>query len=136
MENNQTPIKTKTPSTVFTPLADDAFLSLGAEQIAYVKSISLPDGAHAIGIFSADGKPMAAAPSFEVAGREAGHREDDPEAVLADPLDIVGGIALGILGQPVERALELVEAQQQGRIEHRYATHRTLLRGASGREAN
>ena len=43
----------------FTPLADEAFLSLGAEQIAYVKAINLPDGAHAVGIFSADGKPMA-----------------------------------------------------------------------------
>ena len=50
----------------------------------------------------------------EVAGREAGHGKDDPQSILADPLDIVGGIALGILGQPVERALKLVEAQQQG----------------------
>ena len=54
-------------STTFKPLADDAFLSLGAQQIAYVKPISLPDGAHAVGIFSADGKPMAAAPSVEIA---------------------------------------------------------------------
>ena len=59
MENEQT--------TIFTPLADEAFLSLGAQEIAYVKAINLPDGAHAIGIFSADGKPMAAAPSIEVA---------------------------------------------------------------------
>ena len=48
MENNEAP-------TTFKPLADDAFLSLGAQQIAYVKAISLPDGAHAVGIFSADG---------------------------------------------------------------------------------
>ena len=41
----------------FTPLADEAFLSLGAQQIAYVKPINMPDGAHAFGIFSADGKP-------------------------------------------------------------------------------
>ena len=54
-------------TTVFTPLAEDAFLSLGAQQIAYVKSIALPDGANAVGIYSADGKPMAAAPSIEVA---------------------------------------------------------------------
>ena len=59
MENEQT--------TIFTPLADEAFLSLGDQEIAYVKAINLPDGAHAIGIFSADGKPMAAAPSIEVA---------------------------------------------------------------------
>ena len=42
MENEQT--------TIFTPLADEAFLSLGAQEIAYVKAIDLPDGAHAIGI--------------------------------------------------------------------------------------
>ena len=58
MENNQ---------TAFTRLADEAFLSLGAEQVAYVKAINLPDGAHAIGIFSADGKRMYAAPSLEIA---------------------------------------------------------------------
>jgi len=58
MENEQ---------TNFIPLADEAFLSLGAQQIAYVKAINLPDGAHAVGIFSADGKPMAAAPSVELA---------------------------------------------------------------------
>ena len=72
MENEQT--------TVFTPLADDAFLSLGAQQIAYVKAINLPDGAHAIGIFSADGKPMAAAPSIEVA--QALIRQHDLEPAL------------------------------------------------------
>ena len=31
-------------TTVFTPLPDEAFLSLGAQQIAYVKAIDLPDG--------------------------------------------------------------------------------------------
>ena len=61
MENNQT----TTP--VFTPLADDAFLTLGTQQIAYIKSVDLPDGAHAVAIFSADGKPMAAAPNVEIA---------------------------------------------------------------------
>jgi hypothetical protein len=72
MENEQT--------TNFTPLADEAFLSLGAEQVAYVKAINLPDGAHAIGIFSADGKPMAAAPSVEVA--QALIRQHDLEPAL------------------------------------------------------
>ena len=40
MENEQ---------TNFIPLAEDVFLSLGAQHIAYVKAINLPDGAHAIG---------------------------------------------------------------------------------------
>lgn len=75
MENNQT-----TKSSAFTPLADDAFLSLGAQQIAYIKSVNLPDGAHAVAIFSADGKPMAAAPSLEVA--EALLRQHDLEPAL------------------------------------------------------
>jgi hypothetical protein len=48
MENNQT----TTP--LFTPLADDAFLTLGTQQIAYIKAVDLPDGAHAVGIFSAE----------------------------------------------------------------------------------
>ena len=34
MENNE---------AAFTPLAEEAFLSLGSEQIAYVKAINLPD---------------------------------------------------------------------------------------------
>jgi hypothetical protein len=71
MENEQ---------TNFTPLPDEAFLSLGAQQIAYVKAINLPDGAHAIGIFSADGKPMAAAPTVELA--QALIRQHDLEPAL------------------------------------------------------
>lgn len=75
MENNQT-----SKPSAFTPLADDAFLSLGAQQLAYIKSVTLPDGAHAVAIFSADGKPMAAAPSFEIA--EALLRQHDLEPAL------------------------------------------------------
>ena len=54
--------------------------SLGNEQIAYVREIDLPDGAHAIGIFSADGKPMAAAASVELA--QALIRQHDLEPAL------------------------------------------------------
>ena len=74
MENNQT-------NNVFKPLAEDAFLSLGAQQIAYVKPINLPDGAHAFGIFSADGKAMAAAPSIEVAQALLRQHELEPALV-------------------------------------------------------
>ena len=59
MENNS--------ASLFTTLRAAAFLSLGIQQIAYIKPVNLPDGAHAVGIFSADGTPMAAAPSIEVA---------------------------------------------------------------------
>ena len=74
MENNQT-------NNVFKPLADEAFLSLGTQQIAYVKAINLPDGAHAFGIFSADGKAMAAAPSVEIAQAIIRQHELEPALV-------------------------------------------------------
>ena len=73
MENNN--------ATAFTPLPDDAFLSLGAQQIAYIKTVNLPDGAHAVGIFSADGKPMAAAPSIEIAQALIRQHELEPALV-------------------------------------------------------
>ena len=75
MENNQT----TTP--VFTPLADDAFLSLGTQQIAYIKSVDLPDGAHAVAIFSADGQPMAAAAAVEIAQALIRQHELEPALV-------------------------------------------------------
>jgi hypothetical protein len=74
MENNQT------TASIFTRLADDAFLTLGTQQIAYIKSVNLPDGAHAVGIFSADGQPMAAAASIEIA--QALIRQHDLEPAL------------------------------------------------------
>jgi len=74
MENNQP------TTTVFTPLAEDAFLSLGTQQIAYIKAVDLADGAHAVAIFSADGKPMAAAASLEIA--QALLRQHDLEPAL------------------------------------------------------
>jgi hypothetical protein len=68
-------------SIVFQPLADDAFLSLGTQQIAYIKAVDLPDGAHAVAIFSADGKPMAAAPSVEIAQALLRQHELEPALV-------------------------------------------------------
>jgi hypothetical protein len=53
--------------TTFTPLAEEAFLTLGTQQIAYIKTVNLPDGVHSVAIFSADGTQIAAAPSVEVA---------------------------------------------------------------------
>ena len=76
MENNN-----EAPTNVFKPLAEDAFLSLGTQQIAYIKSVDLPDGAHAVAIFSADGKPMAAAPTVEVAQALLRQHELEPALV-------------------------------------------------------
>ncbi|MBM3643228.1 MAG: hypothetical protein FJX02_02635 [Alphaproteobacteria bacterium] len=64
-------------ASAYVRLADDAFLALGAQQVAYVRRVNLADGQHAIGIFSADGKPIAAAPSVEIA--EAMIRQHDLE---------------------------------------------------------
>jgi hypothetical protein len=75
MENNHT------INTVFTPLADEAFLSLGTQQIAYIKSVDMPDGAHAAAIFSADGQPMAAAASVEIAQALIRQHELEPALV-------------------------------------------------------
>ena len=66
---------------MFTPLAEEAFLSLGAEHSAYVKEVSLPDGAPAVGIFSADGKPMASVPSIEIAQALIRQHELEPALV-------------------------------------------------------
>jgi len=76
VENNQTD-----NNPVFTPLADDAFLSLGTQQIAYIKAVDLPDGAHAVAIYSADGKPMAAAPTVEIAQALLRQHELEPALV-------------------------------------------------------
>jgi len=74
-------INNEATATVFTPLADDAFLSLGMQQIAYIKSVDLPDGAHAVAIFSADGKPMAAAATVEIAQALLRQHELEPALV-------------------------------------------------------
>ena len=88
-----------------------------------------------VGLLAADRELVFDDFDHQAVAGEAGHGQRDAQPVLADPLDIVGGIAFCALGQTVERALELVEAQQQGRIEHRHTAHRTLLRGASVQES-
>src|SRR5271170_6071470 len=62
----------------------------------------------------------------EIVHGETGDRERDAQRILADLLDIIGGIAVGRgLGDAVERTLEMVEAQQQRRIEQRQTGQRT-----------
>ena len=92
------------------------------------------DAVGIVGLLAADRELVLDQFDHQIVGREAGHGQHDAQAVLADPLDIVRRVALGALGQAIKGALELVETQQQGRIEHRHTAHKTLLRGASGRE--
>src|SRR5262245_59789292 len=64
----------------------------------------------------------------ELVASEAGDRQGDPQAlglaVLAgDPLDIVGRIAVGGLGDAVERTLDLVKSEQEGAGQGRNPGH-------------
>src|SRR6202023_955915 len=62
----------------------------------------------------------------EVGHRKAGDREGDAQIVLAGLLDVVGRIAIGCcFADAVERTLEMIEAQQQWRVEERKTRHRT-----------
>lgn len=54
----QSPLKT---------LSSAEFAVLGLEQMAYIRPVTLPDGKHAVGVFAADGRPLAGAPSIEAA---------------------------------------------------------------------
>src|SRR5919201_3246206 len=54
----------------------------------------------------------------ELVPRKTGHRQGDPEplgvaAFARQPLDVVGRIAVGSLGDAVERSLDLVETKQK-----------------------
>ena len=81
------------------------------------------DASAVVGLLAAHRELVLDQLDGEIVGCEARHGERDAKVVLADPLDVVRRIALGVLGQSIERALELVKTQQQRRIEQRYATH-------------
>lgn len=66
--------------TVFKPLDTVAFAALGAEQVAYIRPVTLPEGQHAVGVFAADGRPLATAPTIEIA--QALVRQNDLEPAL------------------------------------------------------
>jgi len=66
--------------TNFQPLSASDFAALGNEHIAYVRSIALPDGKIAVGVFAADGRPLATVPSIEIA--QALVRQNDLEPTL------------------------------------------------------
>ncbi len=66
------PLKTMSPAE---------FASLGLEQVAYIRAVTLPDGKHAIGVFAADGRPLAGAPNIEVAQAMVRQNELEPALV-------------------------------------------------------
>ncbi len=69
-------IATPAPKTSFTPAE---FAAFGLEQVAYLRPVQTPEG-HAIGVFAADGRPLATAPSTELA--QALVRQNDLEPAL------------------------------------------------------
>src|SRR5262249_62092435 len=81
---------------------------------------------------------------LELLPGEAGHREGDPEpfgiaAFARQPLDVVRRIAVGSLGNAIERSLDLVEAKQKRAGKRRHSGHgckaldQRLCRGPDGR---
>lgn len=62
-------------------LTSAEFAVLGLEQIAYIRPVTLPDGKHAIGVFAADGRPLAGAPSIEIAQALVRQNELEPALV-------------------------------------------------------
>src|SRR5690242_454973 len=68
----------------------------------------------------------------QVGHRKASDGECDAQRVLASLLDIVWRIAVGgSLVDAIERPLEMLEAEQQRRVEQRNSRHRVLLVRAS-----
>src|SRR5262249_18998615 len=55
----------------------------------------------------------------QILARETGDRQRDAEAALAALLDIVGRVALASLADAIERAFELLEAQQERMVKQR-----------------
>ena len=62
-------------------LSSAEFAVLGLEQIAYIRPMTLPDGKHAVGVFAADGRPLAGAPSVELAQLLVRQNELEPALV-------------------------------------------------------
>ncbi|MBV9834032.1 MAG: DUF1150 family protein [Alphaproteobacteria bacterium] len=70
-------IATPAPRATLTPAE---FAAFGLEQVAYLRPVQTTDGISAIGVFSADGRQLATAPSTELA--QALVRQNDLEPAL------------------------------------------------------
>src|SRR5437764_15163828 len=65
---------------------------------------------------------------FEMISSESGNRQGNPQAlglalVAGNALDVVGRIAVGGLGDTVERSLDLVESEQERAGQRRNSGH-------------
>src|SRR6516225_3013176 len=60
----------------------------------------------------------------EITHGEAGYREGDLQGILAELFDIVRRISIArSLADPIESPFEMIEPQEQGRVEHRQSWH-------------
>ena len=64
----------------FRQLSTQQFAAVGLEQLAYIKKVQLPEGMVGFGVFSADGRPVAMAPTEELA--QALIRQSELEPML------------------------------------------------------
>lgn len=82
-----------------------------------------------VGLSAANGELIVLKRHFDLVSRETGHRERDAQAldaraILADPLDIIGRVAVrASLGEALDEALHLIEPQEQGVRKRRGARH-------------
>ena len=64
-----------------TTLTSAEFAAFGLEHVAYLRPIQTPEGIDAIGVFSADGRQLAVAPSTELAQALVRQNELEPALV-------------------------------------------------------
>src|SRR6266851_1032119 len=93
-----------------------------------------------VGLLAADHQLVVFDGDAQIGHREAGDSEGDAQLVFAELLDVVRRIAVaGDLVDPVERPLEMLEPQEQRRVEQRHARHhpspRRRARSAAGPRA-
>ena len=68
-------------ATSFQPMSPGDFAALGNEHMAYVRPVKLPDGQQAVGVFAADGRPLATVATVEVAQALLRQNELEPALV-------------------------------------------------------
>jgi len=62
-------------------LTAEQFALVGMQEVAFIKMVPLPEGAKGYGIFAADGRQVAVAPSMDLA--QAVIRQNELEPLLA-----------------------------------------------------
>src|SRR5262249_48245445 len=115
-------------------------LEVGAQHLHAVRedegALELPRGDAAVQVLpalvvllaSADDELAFLDAHVELVAGEAGHRESDAKTlgelgIATEPLDVVGRITVGTLGDAVEHALDLVKSEQERTGKRRNSGH-------------